>query len=134
MTFKVLIFAHRKQGLTPTEFRSYLETTHISLLKRLFSKTFPISHVRRYIHRGEVDSIGRYPATVLAGSQADFDCDAISELTFENEEAFQAFFTKYQSEEVAALIKEDEDQFLDAERLKAVVIGEVQETMREGDN
>lgn len=106
----------------------------MSLLKRLFATTFPISHVRRYIHRGEVDPEGSYPATVLAGSQADFDCDVISELTFEDEKAFQTFFAKYQSGEVAAAIKEDEENFLDAGKLKAVVIGEVQETRREGDN
>ncbi|OAA50706.1 Dimeric alpha-beta barrel [Cordyceps fumosorosea ARSEF 2679] len=135
MVFKVLLFAHRKPGLSPTEFRDYLESTHIPLLRRLLSATFPTSHARRYIHRGDaVDSDGVYPATVLLGSQADFQCDVISELTFENGEAFQAFFAEYQSDKVAAELKEDEARFLDAEKLRAVVIGEVRETLREGGN
>ncbi|KAJ6443501.1 FtsJ-like methyltransferase [Purpureocillium lavendulum] len=130
VVFKVLLFAYRKPGLTPTEFRDYLEGKHMMLLKQLFGTLFPTSHVRRYIHRTEAESGDAPPATVLVGSQADFEYDAISELTFENEDAFKGFFTKYQSKEVAAAIQQDEEHFLDSGRMRAVVLGEVHETTK----
>jgi len=134
MVFKVLLFAYRKPGLSPTDFRNHLEGTHMDLLKRLFGAAFPISHIRRYIHRSETDQSGdaqhHHPATVLAGDQSDFEYDVISELTFESEDAFKEFFAKYQSEEIAAAIGEDEERFLDSGKLRAVVLGEVHETLR----
>ncbi|UNI24092.1 hypothetical protein JDV02_009868 [Purpureocillium takamizusanense] len=135
MVFKVLLFAYRKPGLSPTEFRDHLEGRHMDLLKRLFGTAFPVSHVRRYIHRRaaeeeEEEHRDHYPATVLVGEQADFAYDVISELTFADEDAFRVFFAQYQSEEVAAEIREDEERFLDVGRLRAVVLGEVCETVR----
>lgn len=129
MPFQVLLFAHRKAGITPSEFRDHLEGPHITLLKELFGPLFPLSHVRRYLQRDSSDE--PYPATVLVGTQEDFEYDVISELTFEDESAFRAFFGKYQSEEIAAAIQEDETQFLDSARMKAVVVGHVEETTRQ---
>lgn len=82
-----------------------------------------MSHTRRYIHRteGKADDTERnanFPATVLMGSQTDFDYDALAELTFADVNAFQTFFGLYQKPENAARIAADEEQFLDRSRSK----------------
>lgn len=84
-----------------------------------------MSHTRRYIHRTEVktedtEHKANFPATVLIGSQADFDYDAIAELSFADASAFQTFFGLYQQPENAARIAADEEQFIDRPRSKSL--------------
>ncbi|KAF4958079.1 hypothetical protein FSARC_11115 [Fusarium sarcochroum] len=121
MTFTVLLFAHRKRGLAPAQFKDHLENTHIPLLEKTFGPLFPISHTRRYVDRSNEDP---YDATVLVGTQEHFDYDVVSELVFSDKAVFEAFFTKYKDPEVAPLIQEDEAKFLDASKMSAVVLGE----------
>lgn len=86
-------------------------------------RLFPLSHTRRYIHRTEgktenTERNGNSPATVIMGSQTDFDYDAIAELSFADANAFQAFFGLFQQPENAARFAADEEQFLDRSRSK----------------
>jgi hypothetical protein len=53
------------------------------------------------------------PASVLMGTQADFEYDALAELTFPDVGAFQKFFSIAQQPENAARITADEEKFLD---------------------
>jgi EthD domain len=90
---------------------------------------FPISHTRRYLARTEGSSQGRsdkstYSAAVLLGSQADFDYDAIAELVFLDQGAFQAFFARVSEPANAQKLAEDEDLFLDRSRMTAVALGD----------
>lgn len=129
MPYRILIFAYRKRGTSPSQFKTHYETRHVPLLKAITGPLFPKSHVRRYVQRasGGRDSPpnnGNYPATVLIGSQSDFDYDAIAELTFKDEAAFQAFFAKVNEPEAAAKIAKDEEQFLDRARMRVVVLGD----------
>ena len=128
MTFTVLLFGHRKESLTPSEFKEYLENTHIPLLRKLFGPLFPLSHTRRYVYRSEEKP---HSATVFTGTQDDFDYDVVSELVFESQDAFQAFFAKYQDPELAVTITEDESAFLDSAKMRAVLLGETTTTKRE---
>lgn len=82
-----------------------------------------MSHTRRYIHRTEgktedTERNANFPATVLMGSQTDFDYDAFAELSFADANAFQAFFALYQHQDNAERIAADEEQFLDRSRSK----------------
>ena len=75
------------------------------------------------MHRteGKTDDTERnanLPATVLMGSQTDFDYDAFAELVFADASAFQAFFSLCQQPENAARIAADEEQFHDRSRSK----------------
>ncbi|OCL04255.1 hypothetical protein AOQ84DRAFT_122374 [Glonium stellatum] len=129
MPFSVLLFASRKPGLSPAAFRDHWENKHVPLVKSITGSHFPISHTRRYIARTEGGSSGgpanpETPAVVLVGKQEDFDYDGIAELTFSDESAFQTFFGIVSAPDAAAKISEDEDQFLDKSKLKAVVIGD----------
>ncbi|KAI1811965.1 EthD domain-containing protein [Poronia punctata] len=136
MTYSVLIFAFRKPGITPEQFKKHYEESHVPLVRQLAGALFPLSHTRRYIHRSETAAgTGTVrnpstPATVLIGSQEEFDYDAFAELTFEDAGAFQTFFGHMQQPDIAAKIAEDEDEFLDRARMTVVVLGETIETKR----
>ncbi len=132
----VLIFAYRELGTTPEQFKAHYEGSHVPLVRELAGASFPLSHTRRYLHRtqNQADSNTARnpstPATVLIGTQDDFDYDAIAELTFEDAAAFQTFFSLMQQPENAAEIAADEDKLLDRTRMPIVVLGDITETRK----
>lgn len=135
MPYTILIFAYRKPGTTPEQFRAHYENTHVPLIRELAGEHFPVSHTRRYVQRapGEGEGTERnadYPATVLLGSQADFDYDAFAELAFSDATHFQAFFGLTQQPENAARIAADEEHFLDRSKMPVVVLGETTVTAK----
>ncbi|TGJ85979.1 hypothetical protein E0Z10_g2772 [Xylaria hypoxylon] len=136
MGYSVIVFAYRKPGTTPEQFKAHSEGSHVPLIREIAGPTFPLSHTRRYLHRTEKQtstntvSNANTPATVLIGSQAEFDYDSFAELTFEDESACQAFFGVMQQPGNAARIAADEEKFLDRARLTAVVLGDTTETRR----
>jgi hypothetical protein len=130
MTYSILIFASRKEGTHPAEFKNHYETSHVPLIKSLAGPLFPISHTRTYLHRSkdEADNEPAYPATVLVGSQADFQYDAFAELKFKDEAAFGAFYGCVTSSENAAKIAADEELFLNRGKMSVVVVGDCTST------
>jgi EthD domain len=65
---------------------------------------------------------------VLRGKNAFFDFDAVAKVAFDDEAAYQAFIESLGTEEATAKIAADEDKFSDAEGLRIVVIGDIEET------
>ncbi|KUI67767.1 hypothetical protein VM1G_02939 [Cytospora mali] len=135
MTYSALIYTSRKVGTTPEQFRAHYESSHVPLVKEITGAHYPISHTRRYIQRtaGKAEGTERnanFPASVLIGTQADFEYDAIAELTFKDVGAFQTFFSIAQQPENAARITADEEKFLDRSMTTAVVVGETLITTR----
>lgn len=135
MTFKILLIVYRKPGLTPDEFKQKYEN-HVQLVKRLAGDDFPLSHTRRYIARTVVDEAdgdgvnAKTPATVIIGSQDAFPYDAVAELTFTDQAAFQAFGAKMMSPPASEELAVDEEGFLDRPKLQIVVLGDVVETTK----
>ncbi|KAL8641390.1 MAG: hypothetical protein Q9226_008641 [Calogaya cf. arnoldii] len=142
MPFTVMFYAYRKPGTSTAHFKDYYENHHIPLIQSLVGPTFPRSHVRRYIQRSETieDSEGSAegsnnvcsPANVVVGCQTDFEYDVIGELSFENEDAWKAFYAKISEKEVAEKIAEDEERFL--EKMKAVVLSDCVVTNRKDES
>ncbi|KAM0802716.1 EthD domain-containing protein [Usnea florida] len=127
MTFTVLIFSYRKQGTTPASFKTHYETIHIPLIQSLTGPHFPQSHKRYYIQRSSDDTTtsehaNAYPATVLAGTQSDFQYDAFAELTFEDEAEFQTLMGIVGQGEARERIARDEEVFMERERMQVVVV------------
>lgn len=133
MSYKVLFLAYRKPGITPAQFRAHYEQNHMAKIKEMSGQHFSLTHVRRYIHRTSIDPANTNndeasernsstPATVLSGSQADFDYDALVEMTFENEEAFKTFYGILMEPENAKWIADDEEKFLDRKKQPPVVV------------
>lgn len=127
MPYIVLIFAYRKPGLSPAEFKSHYEFNHLPLIQSLTGPLFPKSHTRRYIQRAPGPSEGgadnaNHPAAVLVGTPADFDYDAFAEVIFDDEATFQTFFACVSKAEAAERIAKDEDMFLDRARTRIVLV------------
>lgn len=137
MSLRVIILAYRKPGLSPDEFKRYYEA-HVDLVKSLSVDDFPVSHKRSYIARATVETTTddasprntNTPATLLMGRQSDFDFDAVAELTFVNQQAFEAFTDKVYEPDNAALIAADEEKFLDRSKLSIALLGDMNETMK----
>jgi hypothetical protein len=141
MPIKALILSSRKPGLTLEEFRTAYKS-HLELIKRLAGDTFPLSHRRTYIARTTLgpdpndptsseNTTARNqttPVVVVRGQQADFDFDATAELTFADQEAADRFRARIGQMDVAKQLLEDEERFLDRERVGIVMIGDVTET------
>lgn len=133
MSYRILFLAYRKPGTTPAQFRTHYEQNHMTKIKAMTGQHFPLSHERRYIHRMSMDSAEtdndrssernlKTPATVLSGTQADFDYDALVEMTFEDEEAFKTFYGILMEPENAKWIAEDEEKFMDRKKQPPVVV------------
>ncbi|GME48448.1 EthD domain-containing protein [Neofusicoccum parvum] len=130
MPYTVLIFAYRKPGLTPEEFKNHYENVHVPLIKSIAGDKFPLSHTRSYIHRTESkeDQGNSFPATVLAGTQDDFCYDAISEMKFKDVAAFQQFHQVLGQGENGPRMDADNKAFLDLAKLRMVMLGDVVQT------
>lgn len=125
--FTVMIFTWRLPSVTPAEFKDHYENKHMPLIQSLTGSLFPESHTRYYVQRtsllnaeGSTDTTA-HPASVLVGTQEDFTYDALAELKFKDEEAFQIFFAKCGAPEVAAQVAEDEKMFLQRSKMIAAV-------------
>ncbi|KAI1762742.1 EthD domain-containing protein [Hypoxylon sp. FL1150] len=131
MPYTILFFVTRKQDISTEDFKTQYENELLPLLKEVAGPHFPQEHTRRYIKRAEgesKDATARNPDTpaqVLVGAQADFDYDAIIELTFASEAAFGQFFQFVHTPEKAARVMALEDKFMDRSQMRGVVLGDV---------
>jgi len=105
MTFTILLYVYRKEGTTPSAFRTYYDNNHIPLAKSIFGPAFPITHTRRYVQRSDEDG----NAAVLIGTQEDVPYDAVSELVFEDKEHFEKFMARFAEEKER--LEKDEANF-----------------------
>lgn len=120
MTYILILFVIRHPTLTPSAFRTHYETTHMPLVQSIAGPNFPIAHKRTYIHRSED---APHDAMVLVGDQAGFECDAIAELSFEDDEHFKAFMGAVGTKEAKKKLENDEEMFMDRGKMRAVVAG-----------
>jgi hypothetical protein len=123
MPYNILIFITRKPGISHLDFKKHYETSHMPLLQFYGGEHFPKSHRRHYLQFSENDQ-----PTVVQGNKTAFDFDAIAEVSFDDEAAFQAFLAALKREEASKMLRMDEDKFSDRERMTIVVVGDVQET------
>ena len=125
MPYNILIFIARKSGISHSEFKEHYETSHMPLLRSYGGEHFPKSHRRHYLHVDESDQ-----PTILLGNKGDtFEYDAVAEVGFDDKAAFHAFIAVLKVEEASKEIRADEDKFVDREKMKTVLIGDVvQET------
>ncbi|KAI1282688.1 EthD domain-containing protein [Xylaria sp. FL0933] len=130
MTYTILIFLSRKPGTTPEQFKNYYAHSHMPMYRELVGHRFPIRHIQRYVHRTETSVDGATqrnsstPASVLLGSQADFDYDVVVTSEFKDEAAFQEQCEFVWRPDIAAIITADEEKFLDRTQTRVVVLGE----------
>lgn len=125
MTYRLLIFLHRKPGTTHAEFRDHYERVHIPLTRELTGSSFPSLHARRYVDQAA--SAALMPSSGSANNK-ESEADAVVEVAFRDERAAQAFFAATNAGEAAERLRRDNEQFLDWERVKVLKVSEVCET------
>jgi hypothetical protein len=137
MTYTVLLFVTRDPSLTFDAFQDYYEHKHIPLVYSVLSDVWPTTFHRRYFARVSRKGFGGpanpdHPPLMLRGNIDEVDCDCIAEMTFPSDKMFQKFYKKIYSKEIAALLAEDENNFLQSGKTRAVVIGETWSTGPDG--
>jgi uncharacterized protein (TIGR02118 family) len=105
---KVFGFLTKKQGLETRAFIDYYENHHVPLVLSLAGA--PAVYKRNYLVRG--DEFNREDEGI--------DFDVITELVFEDRDAFVAWIDQLSGREIGA----DEERFLDRPRTRAYVIEE----------
>jgi hypothetical protein len=125
----ILLFLTRDAALTFDEFQHHYEHTHLPLAHTLLSDVWPTTFRRRYLARVNRKGFGGpanpdRPALTLRGQVSDIDCDCIGEMNFPSEKAFRQFYKKYHEKEIAAVLAEDENRFLEKGKVKVIVVGE----------
>jgi hypothetical protein len=134
---KVIIFLTRRSCLTPEEFQDYYEHKHIPLAYSLISDVWPTTFHRRYFARISRKGFGGpanpdRPMLTLRGELNEMDCDCIAEMNFPCEKAFRKFYKKIYEKEIAAILAEDENKFLEQGKVRIIVVGETWSTGPDG--
>lgn len=134
MSYRVVLHANRKPGMTPQDFKSHYEDVHVPLVKQMSADLFPITHTRRYVSRPRESSTNPVNETnnsAETSSPSGPGYDAIIEMVFENEETFHKFSSLLAHPDNAPKIAEDCALFLDTSAPPCIaVIGDVCETRR----
>ena len=116
MPFTIVSFEARKPELTPTEFQTYYDNTHVPIIKEAVGSSFPTSHARYYLKRLPD---GLMPL-IFVGSAESVDFDAIVIMTFEDEQQITEFQTKYSQPDIAAKIGASAEKFIISSKLMVV--------------
>ncbi|KAJ4993088.1 hypothetical protein SVAN01_01440 [Stagonosporopsis vannaccii] len=129
MAYTILLFVTRRPGLSPEEFKDHYENVHIPLAQRLCAGTWPSKFTRQYLARITRKGFGGpnnpdRPPLLLRGDAHVIDYDVVSEMTFDSERTFQAFYKRVYEKDVAAKLAADETKFLELGKTRIVVVGE----------
>ena len=120
-----LLFCYRLPTLTPQQFRTYVEETHVPLVQSLLGAHHPKTHTRYYTNKDSGFAVG---------VPTPDDADLIAVITFESTEAMQRSMKARWADGTRDKIEEDEGKFMDRGRVKLVVLGDedVGRSVREG--
>lgn len=125
MPHHVLVFYSRREGTSPSEFESGFEAYMPTIAKETQS-TFPISHTRHYVKRGEDGA-----AVIRNGTQDEFKFDTVAVIEFENEEDVERFAHARHGAEVLKRTDEENRKIMpDRETMRAVVLSGVHVTRK----
>jgi hypothetical protein len=137
MTYTIILFVGREPSLTFDEFKNHYEHTHIPLAYSLLSDVWPTTFHRRYFARVHRKGFGGpanpdRPPLTLRGDMHEMDCDCVAELSFPSEKDFRKFYKKLYEKEIAAVLAEDENKFLEQGKVRVIVVGETWSTTPDG--
>ncbi|KAI6779250.1 uncharacterized protein J7T54_007777 [Emericellopsis cladophorae] len=126
MVYRIIVLAPRKAGVTHEDFKARYEQ-HMHLVEDICGRDLmPLRHTRSYIRH---DVPGDKPV-LLAGRAEDVRCDAVVNIDFEDEAAFQRFIGALSTEDARARIDADEAGFWDRTGMKVVVVEGIEETQK----
>lgn len=109
---KMIVFNKRKEGVTPEEYRSYYETIHAPLAQSFFPTVK--RYRRNYVDHDRSSQTERF--------QSDWEFDSMTEVFFEDWQAFETFRDRSADPDVRATILEDEAKFLDSSAIRRFIV------------
>jgi hypothetical protein len=134
MPISVLCVYLRRPEVTPEHFQSYMEKSHVPLIKEVFEMHPPQSFKLRYVVRvktGAGDRMGAVTSSraradpdapvVLIGSPQDVDWDAIGEMVFRDELHLQQCLSVMNGPG-GQRIKEDEETIAITEKTRVILL------------
>jgi hypothetical protein len=133
----IILFVIRKSSLSFEEFQNHYEHKHIPLSYSLLSDVWPTTFHRRYFARINRKGFGGpanpdRPPLTLRGEMNEMDCDCVAEMTCPSEKDFRKFYKKIYEKEIAAVLAEDENRFLEQGKVRVIVVGETWSTAPDG--
>jgi uncharacterized protein (TIGR02118 family) len=110
---KIVALIRAKPELTPAAFRDYYETRHVPLVRSMLPGMK--DYRRNFLSWDE---------THLVRGPADRNFDAITEVWFEDQAAFDAFKQAFSDPRIKQRIEDDEDNFLDRQSVQILIVDE----------
>lgn len=114
---KIICFLKKKDGLSFEQFKQYYEEKHAPLAIKLL----PVFHEysRSYISLGDNYEPSHISVTPLA-----FGFDVITQIAFETREDYDMVLKLQSDPEIARLLAEDEERFLDRSAMTMFIVDE----------
>jgi uncharacterized protein (TIGR02118 family) len=103
---KLLSYLKKRDGITSEAFKEYYENNHVPLILSLAPS--PTVYKRHYLIRGDAFNL----------REDEIDFDVVTELGWEDRDAFQAWMMAVSDEQVGI----DEARFLDRARTRAALV------------
>ncbi|RVQ66344.1 EthD family reductase [Croceicoccus ponticola] len=116
--FKAFVFLKRKDGMSVEEFRSYYETTHALLGKRMLPNLK--KYVRHYLNPVGDDGVDDMPY------------DVITELWFDDRADFDVGMAHISDPDNARIIGEDEENLFDRSAIRFVTVEDAETELDKG--
>jgi EthD domain len=109
---KILSYLAKRDGMSSGEFIDYYENHHVPLILSLAPP--PVVYKRHYLQRGDAVNIG----------EAGIDFDVVTEQSFADRAAFQAWIDAVTAGDAGERVATDEAQFLDRSRTRSCVVSD----------
>ncbi|KAH7072071.1 EthD domain-containing protein, partial [Paraphoma chrysanthemicola] len=135
MAISVMVLYTRRPDFSPDQFKTYMEHTHLPIIKEVMGTQYPVKYPRRYIERvqsGAGDRLGAPGASrkncdpedpvMLVGSPKTLEWDMMGEMIFRDELHLQQCLAIVNSME-GQKIKDDEENFTVPHLLKVALMG-----------
>lgn len=128
--YKMMLFARRKPGLSPEEFREHYEAWHAPWGSRRFFGDYVVKYVRNHVKRGDYAPIWPWPGDPANRTQG-FDYDVVVEWWFASATSFAEWQEWKSTQPDGDLLSADEYSFFDTETAMCVFVDEVEEIRQE---
>ncbi|MDO8862281.1 EthD domain-containing protein [Haliea sp. E1-2-M8] len=116
--FKAIFLLKRKPGTSFEEFKEYYESTH----RKLGERALPTA--KKYIRR----FLTPYPEQETV-ERPETEFDVITEIWFEDKDAFESAVTALAAPNLQAEIVEDESRFMDRSKISLFTVEEFESTI-----
>lgn len=98
MPFTIAAFVTRKPEISPADFQTAYEESHLAVLKEAVGPAYPQTITRHYVKRAKSDPAGLKPLS-FTGSEETFGYDLISYFSFADEPSALEFQKAYAAEQ-----------------------------------